>query len=161
MMKVTIIVASSKNLVIGYKNALPWHISEDLKHFKQITINHSVVMGRKTFESIGKPLKERRNIVVSRDRTMKIEGVEVVNSLDEAIHRTKNENEIFIIGGEQIYKMAMPIATNMHITKVHSNIKGDAFFPAFDENEWKILTQKNSETNEGLKFSFIEYQKKV
>ena len=160
-MKVTIIVAASENLVIGYKNALPWHISEDLKHFKQITINHSVVMGRKTFESIGKPLKERRNIVVSRDRTLKIEGVEVVNSLDEAIHRTKNENEIFIIGGEQIYKIAMPIATHMHVTKVYNNIKGDAFFPAFDENEWKILTQKDSETSEGLKFSFIEYQKIV
>jgi dihydrofolate reductase len=160
-MKITIFVAASENLVIGYKNALPWHISEDLKHFKQITINHSVVMGRKTFESIGKPLKERRNIVVSRDRTLKIDGVEVVNSLDEAIHRTKNENEIFIIGGEQIYKIAMPIATHMHITKVYNNIKGDAFFPAFDENEWKILTQKDSETNEGLKFSFIEYQKIV
>ena len=160
-MKISIVVAASENLVIGYKNALPWHISDDLKHFKQITINHSVVMGRKTFESIGKPLKERRNIVVSRDRTLKIEGVEVVNSLDEAIHRTKNENEIFIIGGEQIYKIAMPIATNMYITKVHSNIKGDAFFPAFDENEWKILTQKDSETSEGLNFSFIEYQKKV
>ena len=118
-------------------------------------------MGRKTFESIGKPLKERRNIVISRDGTLKIEGTEVVNSLDEAIHRTKNENEIFIIGGEQIYKIAMPIATHMHVTKVYNNIKGDAFFPAFDENEWKILTQKDSETNEGLKFSFIEYQKIV
>ena len=161
MMKITIIVAASENLVIGYKNALPWHISEDLKHFKKITINHSVVMGRKTFESIGKPLKKRRNIVISRDGTLKIEGAEVVNSLDEAIHRTKNENEIFIIGGEQIYKIAMPIATHMHITKVYNNIKGDAFFPAFDENEWKILTQKESETNERLKFSFIEYQKIV
>ena len=160
-MKISIVVAASENLVIGYKNALPWHISEDLKHFKQITINHSVVMGRKTFESIGKPLKERRNIVISRDGTLKIEGAEVVNSLDEAIHRTKNENEIFIIGGEQIYKIAMPIATHMHVTKVYNNIKGDAFFPAFDENEWKILTQKDSETSEGLKFSFIEYQKIV
>ena len=161
MRKITIIVAASENSVIGYKNALPWHISEDLKNFKKITINHSVIMGRKTFESIGKPLKDRRNIVISRDKTLKIEGVEVVNSLDDAVCRTKDENEIFIIGGEQIYKMAMPISTNMHITKVHNNIKGDAFFPAFDENEWNILTQKDSETNEGLKFSFIEYEKKV
>ena len=161
MRKITVIVAVSENLVIGYKNALPWHISEDLKNFKKITTNHSVVMGRKTFESIGKPLKDRRNIVISRDKALKIRGVEVVNSLDDAICLTKDENEIFIIGGEQIYKMATPIATNMHITKVHSNIKGDAFFPAFDEREWKILTQKDSETNEGLKFSFIEYQKKV
>ena len=161
MRKITVIVAVSENLVIGYKNALPWHISEDLKNFKKITTNHSVVMGRKTFESIGKPLKDRRNIVISRDKALKIRGVEVVNSLDDAICLTKDENEIFIIGGEQIYKMAMPISTNMHITKVHNNIKGDAFFPAFDENEWNILTQKDSETNEGLKFSFIEYQKIV
>ena len=161
MKKITVIAAVSENLVIGYNNALPWHISEDLKNFKKITTNHSVVMGRKTFESIGKPLKERRNIVISRDKALKISGVEVVNSLDDAICLTKDENEIFIIGGEQIYKMAMPIATNMHITKVHSNIKGDAFFPAFDKNEWNILTQKDSETIEGLKFSFIEYQKIV
>ena len=160
-MKISIVVAASENLVIGYKNALPWHISEDLKHFKQITINHSVVMGRKTFESIGKPLKERRNIVVSRDRTLKIEGAEVVNSLDEAIHQTKNENEIFIIGGEQIYKMAMPIATNLHITKVYCTVEGDAFFPTFDVSDWKILTQNDMKTNEELKFSFIHYERIV
>jgi len=159
--KITIIVAASENLVIGYKNALPWYISEDLKHFKKITINHSVIMGRKTFESIGKPLKDRRNIVISRDKTLKIEGVEVVNSLDDAIYRTKDQNEIFIIGGEQIYKMAMPIATNMHITKVYTNIEGDAFFPAFDESEWKILSQNDLESNEGLKFSFIDYERIV
>ncbi len=161
MRKITIIVAASENSVIGYKNALPWNISEDLKHFKKITINHSVIMGRKTFESIGKPLKDRRNIVISRDKTLKIEGVEVVNSLDDAIFRTKDQNEIFIIGGEQIYKMAMPFATNMHITKVYTNIEGDAFFPAFDEREWKILSQKDLESNEGLKFSFINYERTV
>ena len=161
MRKITIIVAASENLAIGYKNALPWHISEDLRHFKEITINHSVIMGRKTFESIGNPLKDRRNIVISRDKTLKIGGVEVVNSLDDAIFRTKDQNEIFIIGGEQIYKMAMPFATNMHITKVYINIKGDAFFPAFDEREWKILSQKDLESNEGLKFSFIDYERTV
>jgi len=159
--KITIIVAASENLVIGDKNVLPWYISEDLKHFKKITINHSVIMGRKTFESIGKPLKDRRNIVISRDKTLKIEGVEVVNSLDDAIFRNKDQNEIFIIGGEQIYKMAMPFATNMHITKVYTNIEGDAFFPAFDEREWKILSQKDLESNEGLKFSFIDYERIV
>lgn len=161
MRKITIIVAVSENSVIGYKNALPWNISEDLKYFKKITINHSVIMGRKTFESIGKPLKDRRNIVISRDKTLKIEGVEVVNSLDDAIFRTKDQNEIFIIGGEQIYKMAMLFATNMHITKVYTNIEGDAFFPAFDEREWKILSQKDLESNEGLKFSFINYERTV
>ena len=158
-MKISIVVAASENLVIGYKNALPWHISEDLKHFKQITINHSVVMGRKTFESIGKPLKERRNIVISRDGTLKIEGAEVVNSLDEAIHRTKNENEIFIIGGEQIYKMAMPIATNMHITKVQGNIKGDAFFPALDKKIWVEKSASDDMHEYGLTYQFLTLEK--
>ena len=161
MKKITIIVAVSENFVIGIDNKLPWHISEDLKNFKKVTLNHSVIMGRKTFQSIGKPLIERRNIVITRDKALKISGVEVVTNLKDAIDLTSDEKEIFIIGGEQIYKMAMPIATNMHITKVHSNIKGDAFLPAFDEKEWKILTQIDSETEEGLKFSFIEYQKKV
>ena len=161
MRKITVIVAVSENLVIGYKNALPWHISEDLKNFKKITTNHSVVMGRKTFESIGKPLKERRNIVISRDKALKIRGVEVVNSLDDAICLTKDENEIFIIGGEQIYKMAMPIATNLHITKVYCTVEGDAFFPAFDLSDWKILTQNDKKTNEELKFSFIHYERIV
>ena len=161
MRKITVIVAVSENLVIGYKNALPWHISEDLKNFKKITTNHSVVMGRKTFESIGKPLKDRRNIVISRDKALKITGVEVVNSLDDAICLTKDENEIFIIGGEQIYKMAMPIATNLHITKVYCTVEGDAFFPAFDLRDWKILTQNDKKTNEELKFSFIHYERIV
>jgi dihydrofolate reductase len=159
--KITIIVAASENSVIGYKNALPWHISEDLKNFKKITINHSVIMGRKTFESIGKPLKDRRNIVISRDKTLKIEGVEVVNSLDDAVCRTKDENEIFIIGGEQIYKIALPIATNMHITRVYRTIEGDAFFPTFENSQWKILSQNDLESNEGLKFSFIDYERIV
>ena len=161
MRKITIIVAASENSVIGYKNALPWHISEDLKNFKKITINHSVIMGRKTFESIGKPLKDRRNIVISRDKTLKIEGIEVVNSLDDAVCRTKDENEIFIIGGEQIYKIALPIATNMHITRVYRTIEGDAFFPTFENSQWKILSQNDLESNEGLKFSFIDYERIV
>jgi dihydrofolate reductase len=159
--KITIIVAASENSVIGYKNALPWHISEDLKNFKKITINHSVIMGRKTFESIGKPLKDRRNIVISRDKTLKVEGIEVVNSLDDAVCRTKDENEIFIIGGEQIYKIALPIATNMHITRVYSTIEGDAFFPTFENSQWKKLSQNDLESNEGLKFSFIDYERIV
>ena len=118
-------------------------------------------MGRKTFESIGKPLKDRRNIVISRDKTLKIEGIEVVNSLDDAVCRTKDENEIFIIGGKQIYKIALPIATNMHITRVYRTIEGDAFFPTFENSQWKILSQNNLESSEGLKFSFIDYERIV
>lgn len=159
MKKITIIVAVSENFVIGIDNKLPWHISEDLKNFKKVTLNHSVIMGRKTFESIGKPLIERRNIVITRDKALKISGVEVVTNLKDAIDLTSDEKEIFIIGGEQIYNIAMPLATNMILTKVHTEIKGDAFFPIFNENQWEIISQKNSETEGGLKFSFIHYQK--
>ncbi|MBT6015386.1 MAG: dihydrofolate reductase [Nitrosomonadales bacterium] len=159
MKKITIIVAISENLVIGHRNTLPWHISEDLKNFKKITLNHSVIMGRKTFESIGKPLKYRRNIVISRNKNLQISGVEIASSLDDAICLTKAEDEVFIIGGEQIYEIALPIATNMFITKVHSTIEGDAFFPNFDENQWKKLTQNDLESEEGIKFSFISYER--
>jgi len=159
MKKITIIVAISENLVIGHRNTLPWHISEDLKNFKKITLNHSVIMGRKTFESIGKPLKYRRNIVISRNKNLQISGVEIASSLDDAICLTKSEDEVFIIGGEQIYEIALPIATNMFITKVHSTIEGDAFFPNFDENQWKKLTQNDLESEEGIKFSFISYER--
>ncbi|MBT7407667.1 MAG: dihydrofolate reductase [Nitrosomonadales bacterium] len=159
MKKITIIVAVSENLVIGHRNTLPWHISEDLKNFKKITLNHSVIMGRKTFESIGKPLKYRRNIVISRNKNLQISGVEIASSLDDAICLTKAEDEVFIIGGEQIYEIALPIATNMFITKVHSTIEGDAFFPNFDENQWKKLTQNDLESEEGIKFSFISYER--
>jgi len=159
MKKITIIVAISENLVIGHRNTLPWHISEDLKNFKKITLNHSVIMGRKTFESIGKPLKYRRNIVISRNKNLQVSGVEIASSLDDAICLTKAEDEVFIIGGEQIYEIALPIATNMFITKVHSTIEGDAFFPNFDENQWKKLTQNDLESEEGIKFSFISYER--
>ena len=159
MKKITIIVAVSENLVIGHRNTLPWHISEDLKNFKKITLNHSVIMGRKTFESIGKPLKYRRNIVISRNKNLQVSGVEIASSLDDAICLTKAEDEVFIIGGEQIYEIALPIATNMFITKVHSTIEGDAFFPNFDENQWKKLTQNDLESEEGIKFSFISYER--
>ena len=159
MKKITIIVAISENLVIGHRNTLPWHISEDLKNFKKITLNHSVIMGRKTFESIGKPLKYRRNIVISRNKNLQISGVEIASSLDDAICLAKSEDEVFIIGGEQIYEIALPIATNMFITKVHSTIEGDAFFPNFDENQWKKLTQNDLESEEGIKFSFISYER--
>jgi dihydrofolate reductase len=116
-------------------------------------------MGRKTFESIGKPLKYRRNIVISRNKNLQISGVEIASSLDDAICLTKAEDEVFIIGGEQIYEIALPIATNMFITKVHSTIEGDAFFPNFDENQWKKLTQNDLESEEGIKFSFISYER--
>jgi|TARA_B110000459_G_C16594937_1_gene488108 dihydrofolate reductase len=161
MRKISIIVAMSQNSVIGLRNELPWHISEDLKNFKKITLNHSVIMGRKTYYSIGKPLKDRKNIVISRDTSLKIDGVEVVNSLEKAILKTDESSEIFIIGGQQIYSIALPLATHMYITKVNDIFDGDAFFPDYVEDEWREIAREDLITDKDLRFSFLKYEKLI
>jgi dihydrofolate reductase len=161
MRKISIIVAMSQNSVIGLRNELPWHISEDLKNFKKITLNHSVIMGRKTYYSIGKPLKDRKNIVISRDTLLKIDGVEVVNSLEKAILKTDESSEIFIIGGQQIYSIALPLATHMYITKVNGIFDGDAFFPDYVEDEWREIAREDLITDKDLRFSFLKYEKLI
>ena len=159
MRKISIIVAMSQNSVIGYKNELPWHISEDLKNFRKITLNHSVIMGRKTYDSIGKPLKDRRNIVISRNALLKIDGVEVVDSLEKAIYKTAESSETFIIGGQQIYSIALPIATHMYITKVDEIFDGDAYFPDFIQDEWNEIAREDLISENALKFSFLKYER--
>ena len=158
--KISIIVAMSRNSVIGINNELPWHISEDLKNFKKTTLNHCVIMGRKTYDSIGKPLKDRRNIVISRDKTLLIDGAEVVNSLEEAISIVDELSEIFIIGGEQIYLISLPLATHLYVTKVNSNFKGDAFFPDFKQQEWEEVAREDLVSESKLEFSFLKYERK-
>ena len=159
MRKISIIVAMSENSVIGLNNQLPWHISEDLKNFRKTTLNHCVIMGRKTYESIGKPLKDRRNIVISRSKSLLIDGVEVVNSLDRAISIVDDSSEIFIIGGEQIYTISLPMATHLYVTKVNGDYKGDAFFPDYIQDEWKEIAREDLISESSLKFSFLKYER--
>ena len=159
MSKISIIVAMSQNFVIGLNNQLPWHISEDLQNFKKITLNHCVIMGRKTYDSIGKPLKDRRNIVISRNNSLLIDGVEVVNSLDKAISMVDDSSEIFIIGGEQIYTISLPLVTHLYVTKVYGDYKGDAFFPDFIHNEWKEVAREDRISENNINFSFLKYEK--
>ena len=159
MKKISIIVAMSKNRVIGVKNSLPWHISEDLKRFKRLTTGYPIIMGRKTFESIGKPLPERRNIVVSRNQNLKVQDVEVVKSIEDALKICSSENLIYIIGGEQIYNLAMPYANNIHLTEVNKEVEGDAFFPEFDKKEWKEIARENSKDFIDTSYSFVEYRR--
>ena len=158
--KISIIVAMSKNFVIGLNNKLPWHITEDLKNFKKTTVNHCVIMGRKTYDSIGKPLKDRRNIVISRNKLLLIDGVDVVNSLEKAISLVEEPNEIFIIGGEQIYQIALSLATHLYVTKVHDHYKGDAFFPEYDQKAWIEIDREDHVSESKLKFSFLKFEKK-
>lgn len=126
--------------VIGVNNGLPWHIPEDLKRFKQLTMNHPIVMGRKTYESIGKPLPKRTNIVITRDKGYRVEGGAVVHSFEEALdwaRKAEGADEVFVIGGSEIFKLALPLAWRIYLTEVRWPFEGDTFFPKFDEQEFK------------------------
>ena len=142
----SLIVAMSENRVIGVENRLPWHIPEDLKRFRKITTGHPIIMGRKTYESIGKPLPNRTNIVITRNRDYREEGVVTCFSLKEAIEwasRAPGSDEVFVIGGGEIFKEALPIADRIYLTEVNWPFDGDAFFPEFNE---KAFAEKNRET---------------
>lgn len=138
-MKITLIVAAAENNAIGKDNQMLWHLPNDFKYFKKQTLNHSVVMGRKTFESIGKPLPERRNIVITRNPDWMADDVDVANSLDEVLTYCRDEREIFIIGGANIYKQALPLASKVLLTRVHTNIDGDAYFPTLEPKDWDLV----------------------
>lgn len=161
-MKISIIAAIGKNNEIGKENKLLWHLPADLKHFKEITSGNPVIMGRKTFESIGKVLPNRRNIIVTRDKKYKVDNAEIVHSIEEALTLCKKENEVFIIGGSEIYKQAMSFADKLYITEVEAeDKKADAFFPEIipivfgeEKREFHKADDKNK-----YSYSFVEYKK--
>lgn len=157
----SIIVAVANNGIIGDQNSLLWHIREDMLRFKRITTGHPVIMGRKTFESIGRPLPNRTNVVVSR-QNIEIEGCIVVHSLEEAITSFSGEEEIFIIGGAQIYEQALPLADKIYLTLVHRDYDGDTSFPQVNEDDWEETSREDYERGEKFDapFSFIDYVRK-
>jgi dihydrofolate reductase len=141
-----LVVAAAKNGVIGKDGKLPWRIPEDLKHFKRVTVGHAVIMGRKTWDSIGKPLVDRRNIVVSRNAALQIPGVEVVTSIEEAIALARQtDDEPRVIGGAEIYRRTLPLATRIYLTEIDREVEGDAFLPPIDKNEWRELERRPGE----------------
>ena|SRR5690554_486113 len=157
-LKITLIAAAAENHAIGKNNQMLWHLPNDFKHFKQHTVNHSVVMGRKTYESIGKPLPDRRNIVVTRDLNWAAEDVDVANSLDEVLTYCRDEREIFIIGGANIYKQTLPLAQRVLLTRVHTSLAGDAFFPELPQTEWKKIKEERHAQDERHAYDFtIEF----
>lgn len=135
-MKVILVAAMAKNRVIGRNNELPWHLPADLRHFKAVTARMPVLMGRKTHDSIGRPLPRRRNIIISRQIDLQAPGCEVVHSLVEALKLVKNEPTVAIIGGQSIYKQALPFATHMELTYIDADIQGDTFFPEWSHLPW-------------------------
>ena len=160
MNKLSIIVAISENNAIGLNNQLLWHLPADLKHFKELTTGNTIIMGRKTYDSIGKPLPNRRSIVITRSTDLVIEGVEVVNSLAHAIELCKQNEEAFIIGGAEIYEQAMPYATGIHLTKVHQSYEADTFFPKINHAAWReinsITYPADEKNNVAYTFSSLE-----
>ncbi len=137
-MDIVLVVAMSENRVIGRDGGLPWHISGDLKHFKAVTMGHPIIMGRKTWQSIGRPLPGRDNIVITRDSEFSADGATVVKSIDAALARCRDAGAAaaMIIGGGQIYAETMPMATHLELTEVHANVDGDTYFPEVDPAEW-------------------------
>lgn len=154
MNQTIIVVAISENNAIGKDNQLLWHLPADLKHFKNITSGHTIIMGRKTYDSIGKPLPNRRNIMITRQTGLQLDGIEVVNSLDEALALCKDENKVFVIGGAEIYKQALPLAHKVELTRVHQEFDADAFFPELDNETWKEVWKEDHLPDEKNKFAY-------
>lgn len=160
---ITIIVAKSENNIIGNDNQLIWHLPNDLKHFKQLTSRHPIIMGRKTYESIGKPLPNRTNIVITRNKDWNPEAVLVVNSLQDAIEKSKEiDEEVYIIGGGNIYEQAMDWADALEVTEVHHSFEGDTKFPEIDLAIWEETSREDFGKDEKHEYdySFVRYERR-
>ena len=159
-----ILVAFDENRVIVKNNALIWHLPADLKRFKALTTGHVIIMGRKTFESIGRPLPNRTTIVISRQQDLKIEGVILAHSVEEAILKAKSisRGDIFIVGGAEIYQLSLPLADQILVTQLHDIFEGDAFFPEISSDMWEIAEQERGITDEqnAYQFSYLTYTRK-
>ena len=159
-----IVVAAADNDVIGRNNALPWDLPDDLRHFRRVTMGKPVLMGRRTFESIGRPLPGRSNVVISRNRSFAADGVRVVASLAEALEFAENialidgAGELMVIGGAQVYELALPLATRLYLTRVHVRPEGDTHLPAIDWEEWRETERDERAASDGRPaHSFLEY----
>lgn len=161
MKKLSIIVAMSTNRVIGLNNRLPWRLSADLKRFKSLTLGHTLLMGRQTYQSIGRPLPGRTIVVLTRQKDFAPEGVLVAHSLDEALTLATGE-EVFIAGGAQIYHQTLPLADRLYLTIIDAPVAGDAYFPAFDESDWQLLSEERHDPSEANPYSyrFLVYERK-
>ncbi len=158
---ISIIVAASANNVIGVEGDLPWRLSDDLKRFKAITMGKPIVMGRKTWDSIGRPLPGRQNIVITRQAGFVAEGCDVVASAGEAIAATAGADEVMVIGGSQVYSLFLPNAERLYLTRVHAEVAGDAFFPPINESQWRLVNDEphSADDQNAFDYSFRTYER--
>ena len=157
----SIIVAKAKNNIIGKDNKLLWHLPEDMKRFKELTTGHVIIMGRKTFESIGKVLPDRKHIIFSNNPDFKVndENVEVVHSMLQIQEYIENKEENFVIGGAMIYNLLMPYVKKMYVTEVEKEFEGDAFFPRINQEVWKEISRQKGPDNEELNYDYVIYER--
>jgi dihydrofolate reductase len=151
---ISIIVALSENNVIGRDNGLPWRLSADLKRLKALTMGHHIIMGRRTWQSLGKPLPGRVNVVITRDKNFSAEGAVVVHSLNEALNVSKDDEEIFIFGGGKVFSEALPLVNRILMTIVHTSIDGDTHFPVLDKKEWKDISRESHSADDKNEFDY-------
>lgn len=157
---ISLMVAHDPNRVIGKDNELPWHIPADLAYFKEHTIGKGIIMGRNTFESIGRPLPKRRNIVVTRNDDYEAEGVDVVHNIQDAVKLAKEvHEEVMIIGGEQVFSSVLDDADRLYITLVHQPFEGDTYFPEYGR-EWKLVSESEQQISNEVPFSFLVYERR-
>lgn len=159
----SLIVAAGEHNEIGKDGKMPWHLPADLRHFKTVTLGKPVIMGRRTYESIGKPLPQRRNIVVTRDKSWNADGCEVAHSLPEALVMAAGEPEIMLIGGGQLYREALPRTQRIHLTRVHGVFDADTFFPELDMSQWREVARESHPADErnGYACSFLVLERKL
>lgn len=158
---ISMIVAMADNRAIGKDNQLLWHLPDDFKHFKAVTMAKPILMGRKTYQSIGKPLPGRQNIVISKDQTFAANGVAVVNSIEAALDEVETDGEVMVIGGASFYQQMLPLAEKLYVTHVHQSFDADTFFPEIDAEQWRVVDRVEHAADEkhAYRFTFITYQK--
>ena len=161
--RIAIIAAVARNGVIGSGNRLPWYLPEDLKRFRRLTLGHAVIMGRRTFESIGEPLAGRSNIVVTRSADWIRPGCRAAHSLEAALAAVREPQDALVIGGAEIYALALPIARRLYMTEIERDFEGDAFFPEFDRSRWCEVSRERQASGgpEGFDYAFVEYERKA
>lgn len=162
-MKVSLILAMADNRVIGRDGGLPWHLPADLARFKELTVGHTIVMGRKTFESIGRPLPRRRSVVLSRDPGYRAEGAEVAGSLEEALELAAEDGEVFVIGGAAVLAEALALAERLYLTRVHADVEGDVVCPPLDDGSWRIVQEERhaADQRHAYPFTFQVYDRQA
>ncbi len=160
MTKLSAIVAIANNRVIGINNTLPWHLPEDLRRFRALTMGHHIIMGRKTYDSLGRLLPGRTTVIVTRNPDYKVEGALIANSLQDAIALCKEDDEAFLIGGAELYQDGLKLSNKLYITEIKLDVAGDAYFPEYSSDKWLESSREAHVSEQGLAFSYVTYVRK-